>query len=286
MAEVLCFITISDSPYKSHKIPFPPGITVGNIKQLVIDKFTAEQKTETSDLTIRSSPQLSFSDDDHDLYNELDPKDFRIVNITVRNEKIYERLSTARMEPIYGLTAYANFEYVECNQTLLRELQDQGRGIVFPKRSTSRVIPFNIIHFMTNKSLVVRFLTPDTLNYGFGPTIPCRYYQLYPDGRVGIYYTKGIEHEPIYQDKKCEDVEQFLCLEITENNPSDHIKWNIPIEDCRICFDMKPECYLEPCGHIALCGKCISTMPDKICPQCQKPFIDFECINHIRKIIK
>jgi hypothetical protein len=56
-------------------------------------------------------------------------------------------------------------------------------------------------------------------------------------------------------------------------------------DDCIACIDMKRTMVATPCGHMSMCGKCVTDLvqragPDELtaCPNCREPVVDFYMI--------
>ena len=48
---------------------------------------------------------------------------------------------------------------------------------------------------------------------------------------------------------------------------------------CMICLTNRKNIVIQGCNHFNLCDECVENLESKICPRCQRPFVDIIKIN-------
>lgn len=272
--------TIHNSPY-SVAMKISPGFTLGDLKKLILEKYSLQQKsnhlplvfsTRKMDMDTLKISVLQLEDDSLDFCKHFQE---HFIHIDVENPNILTRINdmpdvkqVETEEPKLHNLGFASFSFYESNVTAQKAYEQK---IHYPTRQTSQQIPFVYIGtFTADKSILVRFLTRKQLNWGEGPTDPQRFFRLYIDGKVGVYYEGGIQDDFIYTKykSKFQSIEQFLLADVYKICvPYRETTWNNQVDPCDICYDAPPIIMFVPCLHIRSCDKCAKTSK---CTQCNQ----------------
>lgn len=275
MSEQYLTFEILKSPYYNIRIPITPGFKIIDLKNEIINNYNIQQ-TEFNDPNLisiigepyafkksldmnRDQLNIALNNVDTDLYEMMG----LYTSVTISNGNIDKRLNlfADNFNPIHIIGfSEALFKYDEYISFTRRI-----------KNTKEEIISFHILHKNKDGSINIQLTKPTQLNTCCGPTLPMKFYRLWPNKKVSVYYYETRLPGVIYgYPEEQKDIYFNLINDIEECTSNINCTFEC-IEreeyECVICLDKKAKRIFLPCGHVCTCFNCSSKV--KSCPLCR-----------------
>ncbi len=217
------FITIEDSPWTHQTFQTEKELTEFELFEK-LEEYNFEQENLTAEF-------VKISDDKYEYMEKSTNTQYITKNLRFRNNAIYKRLKESMPFPKNKLscdTYCLKFHYLE--RDVDAEIKS-GKPSYFgyPSKLAEQVIPFKIIN-VTSKYINIMTFKTYTLSWGYGPSIPQRFFQLRIEKNTfGIFYENGIEHNDLYKQYKFTSKEQFISQNVRDfcYTSDSNVQWEL-----------------------------------------------------------